>query len=104
MGKRELRKGRRAEYQVRDAFRGMGLECHRVPSSGSSRGFKGDLLLEGMFRVEVKTRKDSFRNLYRWLESNDILVVKADRKPPLAVMTLETLEKLLRRRRHGGNL
>lgn len=97
MGKREQRKGKRVEYQVRDAFREMGFKCYRVPSSGNSQGFKGDLILEETFKVEVKARKDSFRTLYAWLKDSDILVIKADRKPALVVMSLETLKELLRR-------
>ena len=97
MGKRSVRKGKRVEYQVRNAFREMGLECFRVPSSGNAEGFEGDLILEGIFRVEVKARKNGFSKLYRWLEDREVLVIKADRKPPLVVMSIETLKKLLRR-------
>ena len=97
MGKRSIRKGKRVEYLVRDAFRELGFECYRVPSSGNSQGFKGDLVLEGLFRVEVKARRDGFKTLYGWLENSEILVIKADRKPPLVVMSFETLKNLLRR-------
>ena len=97
MGKRSVRKGKRIEYQVRNAFREMGFKCFRVPVSGNSEGFSGDLVLEGAFRVEVKARKSGFSRLYRWLEDREVLVIKADRKPPLVVMSIETLKKLLRR-------
>ncbi len=97
MGKREQRKGKRVEYQVRDAFREMGFKCYRVPSSGNSEGFKGDLVLEETLVVEVKARKSSFKTLYGWLKDSDVLVIKADRRPALVVMPLETLKKLLRR-------
>jgi hypothetical protein len=38
--------------------------------------------------VEVKCRADGFRELYRWLEGRDLLVVKADRRDPLVVLPL----------------
>lgn len=60
-------KGRRAEYTVRDHFRGLGYTCDRVPLSGASQGFKGDLRVsDGIitFYVEVKSRQAGFKRLY----------------------------------------
>jgi len=45
---------------------------------------------------EVKVRKSSFKKLYEWLENQDLLFVKMDRKPYLVVMNLETFSKLLK--------
>jgi len=101
MGRKEHRKGRRVEYQVRDMFRELGLKCERVPCSGNSKAVKGDLLLEG-FRVEVKARKRGFSFLYRSLRGNDLLVVKADRMEPLLIIPLSRLKKVLERFSHEG--
>ena len=64
-----------------------------MPLSGSAGGsYQGDLTvpLLGIDRVvEVKCRADGFRELYRWLEARDILVVKADRSEPLVVLPLK---------------
>ena len=39
-------------------------------------------------RVESKVRADGFRELYGWLQGNDFLVVRADRREPLVVLPL----------------
>jgi hypothetical protein len=39
-------------------------------------------------RVEVKCRGDGFRELYKWLDGADLLIVRADRSEPLAVVPL----------------
>jgi hypothetical protein len=36
--------------------------------------------------IECKSRKDGFREFYRWLEDRDLLVVKSDRHKPLVVV------------------
>ena len=99
MGKKSLRKGKRVEYLVRDRFRELGLECKRVPCSGNSKAVKGDLLLSlngKTLRVEVKARKkNGLKKLYDWLGGNDLLVVKIDRKEPLAVIPFSLLRCLL---------
>ena len=38
-------------------------------------------------RVEVKCRGVGFRRLCDWLESNDFLIVRADRREPLVVIS-----------------
>jgi hypothetical protein len=69
-----------------------GLAAERIPLSGSAGGsFVGDLtvpLLGADRVVEVKCRADGWRELYRWLEGRDLLVVKADRREPLVVLPL----------------
>ena len=104
MGKRSIRKGKRIEYLVRDRFRELGFECERVPCSGNSKAVKGDLLLSlngRTLKVEVKARKkNGLKKLYDWLEGSDLLVVKIDRKEPLAVIPFSLLRYLL----HGGEL
>jgi hypothetical protein len=69
-----------------------GFAAERVPLSGAARGrFGGDVsvpLLGVDRRVEVKIRAAGFRELYRWLDSAELLVVRADRSKPLVVLPL----------------
>jgi hypothetical protein len=39
-------------------------------------------------RVEVKCRGAGFKELYRWLNGADFLIVRADRQQPLVVLPL----------------
>ena len=54
-----------------------------MPLSGAAGGRSaGDIVLPLMGRdlcVEVKARADGIRELYRWLNQRDVLIVKADR-------------------------
>ena len=38
--------------------------------------------------VEVKCRADGFRELYGWLDSRDVLILKADRQEPSVVLRM----------------
>ena len=40
-------------------------------------------------RVEVKCRADGFRELYKWLDGADVLVLRADRSEPMVVVPLK---------------
>jgi hypothetical protein len=63
----------------------------RVPLSGSAPGFPGDIsfpLLNRERVVESKVRRDGFRELYKWIEQRDLLVLRSDRRPALVVMRL----------------
>jgi len=99
-GKKSQRKGKRVEYYIRDLLRQIGT-CERVPCSGNSRAFKGDLVLsiDGKeLIIEVKARKN-FKTLYSWLEPTkkskpDLLLLKANYRVPLVVMTIETFFQL----------
>lgn len=73
-------KGKRNEYALRDHFKELGYESHRVPSSGAAQGFKGDITIStgGMTAVaELKARKDAFKSIYVLLD---------DWKSPIAVV------------------
>jgi hypothetical protein len=50
-----------------------------------------------MMRIEVKCRADGFRELYRWLDARDILVIKSDRREPLAVVRLSLAAEIAKR-------
>ena len=74
------------------AKRQAAIAASRVPLSGAVGGrFSGDVVLPLLGRdlcVEVNARADGFRELYSWLASRDVLIVKADRQPPLVVVRL----------------
>jgi hypothetical protein len=97
-GRGPRRKGDRVEREVLALLKEAGLEAKRVPLSGSAPGYPGDLEVElpglGRVLVEVKARKRV--GLEAWLEGRGLLVLKADRRPPLAVMPLEALLALIR--------
>lgn len=94
MGKFSRDKGNRVEREiVRRLQDHYGLAAERVPLSGASGGrFAADLSIpvNGQdLRLEVKARANGFAQIYDWLGANDALVIKADRKPALIVMSLE---------------
>jgi len=91
-GRSSREKGMRAERQIVELFRQVGLEAYRVPLSGIPAGFKSDVEVRigsQRLRFESKVRAKEFGLLYRWLTGSDALVVKADRKPMLVVLPLE---------------
>ena len=91
-GRSSREKGMRAERQIVELFRQVGLKAYRVPLSGISAGFKSDVEVRigsQRLRFESKVRAKEFGLLYRWLTGSDALVVKADRKPMLVVLPLE---------------
>jgi hypothetical protein len=97
-GRGPRRKGNRVEREVLAILKEAGLEAKRVPLSGSAPGYPGDLEVElpglGRVLVEVKARRKV--GLEAWLEGRGLLVLKPDRRPPLAVMPLEALLRLVR--------
>jgi len=85
------RKAYRLEHFLDKYF---GKRAVRVPLSGSVRGFKGDILLDGE-RCECKFKKVGFSRLYKWIESVKYLFIKQNRKPILVVIRLEDFKALL---------
>ena len=77
------RKGARTERALVRALQEDGFAAERVRLSGAARGrFSGDVsvsLLGVDRRVEVKRQGNRFRELYRWLDGADFLIVRADR-------------------------
>ncbi|RTH02268.1 hypothetical protein CSW47_11055 [Thermus scotoductus] len=78
-------------------LREAGLEAKRVPLSGSAPGYPGDLVahLPGLGEVVVEVKARRRFGLEGWLEGRSLLVLRPDRRPPLAVMRLEDLLKAL---------
>lgn len=92
-GKRPRQKGNRAERALVRFLQERGFAAERVPLSGSAGGkFAGDVTVPLLGRdrvVEVKCRAAGFRELYRWLDGADLLVIRADRSEPLVVLRLK---------------
>lgn len=90
-GKSPRRKGDNGERELCKLLGG-----ERVPLSGSQGGsFSGDVILPYLGRGEVKRRKDGFKQLYAWLEGNDFLAVRADKKGWLIVLRAEDAKLLI---------
>jgi Holliday junction resolvase len=92
-GRRSRQKGNRTERAVVKFLQQHAFAAERVPLSGSAGGsYVGDLSVPVGGRdlcVEVKCRCDGFKELYRWLEQRDLLIVKADRLEPLVILPLK---------------
>ncbi len=97
-GRAPRRKGNRVEREVLALLKEAGLEARRVPLSGSAPGYPGDLevVVPGLGRVLVEVKARKRVGLEAWLEGRGLLVLKPDRRPPLAVLPLEALLALIR--------
>lgn len=92
-GKASRRKGQRVERDLAKRSGGS-----RIPLSGALRGnLSNDVAFPpelGGLKVEVKSRADAWKVLYRWVlddvEKPDAVVLKADNKPFLVVQTYDT--------------
>jgi Holliday junction resolvase len=92
-GRASRDKGNRTERAVVRLLQARGFAAERVPLSGSMRGrFGGDVSVPVLGidrRVEVKVRGDGFREIYKWLDGADFLIVRADRRELLVVVPLK---------------
>jgi hypothetical protein len=72
-GLKSRRKGRTGEYGLRDHMRSLGYEAIRVPLSGASEGYKGDVVAwkpgQPQVTFELKCRKDTFKAIYALLDT-----------------------------------
>lgn len=91
MGKSQRDKGARFERAVVNILKAHDINAQRVPLSGATTFAKGDIMadIRGQpWRFECKARANGFKELYKWIEDNDALVVKADYQEALVVLTL----------------
>jgi Holliday junction resolvase len=92
-GRASRDKGNRAERAIVRLLQERGFAAERVPLSGAARGrFGGDVSVPVLGvdrRVEVKCRGNGFRELYKWLDGADMLIVCADRRELLVVVPLK---------------
>lgn len=85
-------KGSRFEREIVELARSKGLAAKRVPLSGAAEGYPGDVQIRASWGadwcLEAKWRGDGFRELYKWIEGKDGLVVRADHKEALLIVRL----------------
>ncbi|WP_298966206.1 hypothetical protein [uncultured Roseibium sp.] len=93
MGKFSRDKGARFERDVVNILRAHGLRADRVPLSGAVDGFGKDVRLidhnEVALTVECKKRADGQKQIRKWIEEADLLVLGADRQEALVVLRLK---------------
>ena len=104
-GRASRQKGNRTERAIVRLLQDRGLAAERVPLSGAARGrFGGDISVPALgrdLRGEAKARGNGFNRLYDWLEGCDFLVLRADRKPLLVVVTLELAAQVVAMAEHA---
>jgi hypothetical protein len=93
-GRASRQKGSRTERAIVRLLQGAGFAATKV----SRTGYRGpDLsisLLDRDLRCEVKCRSTGFRELYAWLAGADLLIIKADRLPPLCVLPFKLASEI----------
>lgn len=97
MGKSQRDKGYRTENNVRLKALSHELDAYRVPLSGGA-SIKGDVVVKGKgdeWVLEIKCRATGFKQIYDWLDDNDALVIKADKKRELVVLDMGDFFDLL---------
>ena len=91
-GRRSRDKGARGERALVRYLQDHGFAAERVPLSGAAGGsYVGDItvpIIDVDRVVEVKCRANGFRELYKWLDGRDLLIVRADRREPLVILPL----------------
>lgn len=99
-GLRSRRKGLRTERETVSILQESGIAAERVPLSGAAGGkYTGDVSMPVLGRdvtLEVKHRKDGFKQVYDWLAGNYGLVLRADRQQPLICLRLSDFAELAR--------
>lgn len=106
-GKSPRRKGTRAELAVTKLLQMQSLPAKRVPLSGQSKDFPGDVLL-GDLPLEVKYGLHVPERLYAWLEGKYAVVLRRPYRDWLVVLPLaefvrlKSLEQEVRQ--HGGDV
>jgi Holliday junction resolvase len=100
--KKSRDKGLRGERNLVNILRSFGLRAERVPLSGAAH-YKGGGHDVDVYRVgrdaplcgECKIRASGWKELYKFLDENDFLAVKADRKDYLIVMPMAVFRELM---------
>jgi len=103
----KAKKGKRIENEVRKDLEAWGMEAFRTPGSGNFgtrnniKGLKGDVRAwvrgnaEECFNIEVKARKEPPKTMLKWLQGNDILVIRPDNAESVYMLTKDTMKRLI---------
>jgi Holliday junction resolvase len=87
-GRRSRDKGSRAERAIVRLLQGQGIAAEKISGTYKPGADLRVPLLAVDRAVEVKCRAAGFRQLYDWLNGRDVLIVKVDRREPLAMVRL----------------
>lgn len=112
-GAKHRQKGDRAEREVVERHKKLGIKAERYPLSGASR-FRGsghdvDIYAfgtnEAPLVAEVKSRKTGagFSMLERWLAEYDILFLRRNNADPMVVLPWRVWQRLLTGKEPAGN-
>lgn len=103
MSKASRDKGARREREIVHAHLELGVTARRVPLSGASEGFPGDVLIclagrQQPLVAECKARAngEGFATLERWLGRNDLMFLIRDRAEPMVVLSWATWAGLVK--------
>lgn len=96
-------KGRNAENAVIKLLSEYGIQAERVPLSGSLGGeYKHDIAIPSIkdrkLSIEVKHRESISKCLWDWKSGVDILVLKKNYHPMLAIVSWDVLTDLIKER------
>jgi hypothetical protein len=103
MGGRSAKvKGSGFERECTNRLKDRGIHAEKVPLSGAAGRFfaaaEADIDIHfaenDIRKVECKRRKDSWKELYKWIEGNDFLFLRSDNKETLVVMGWEDFVQL----------
>ena len=93
-----IRKGKQAERDVTNILKLAGVPAKRIGGMETNHTDKGDVELDiaGIFKAQVKSGGHVPVTLYKFLEHEDLVFCKRDRKKWLICMTLDFfLEKFI---------
>lgn len=104
MGKVSREKGKRGEREVVNLLKAEGHQAQRTAplqaANGDSSG--ADVLLDDMYQIEVKRRKNGFKSLYDYLDGMDFAFMRADRRKYIVAMSVETFLELYKKAKERG--
>lgn len=100
-GRQSRRKGGEYELEVVNNLKELGLTARKIPLSGASEGFPGDIEVIAGFDGNTKYLGECKRrkNLPEWivnaLGENDFVAMRGDRGETLVMLRLPTFGELL---------
>jgi Holliday junction resolvase len=87
-GRRSRDKGARTERAIVHLLQARGFAAEKISGMYKPGSDISIPLLGSDRKTEVKCRQHGFAQLYTWLQSAEILIVKADRSEPLVILPL----------------
>lgn len=96
MGRSEKRKGTEGERELVRILNKSGVNCMRIPLSGSIWSWKGDIDFFNGIKGEVKRRRRINKLFYEMLEEATYGFIRGDNKPWLVVMGLEDFVEMFK--------